>query len=139
MKNILSQYATSIGLSISFAKSAMIPINLADQNDGSLAPSLGCVVGKMPYTYLGLPLGTTKPTVQDLMPLVCKIERKVTSSFTLMSYNGRVSCINSFLTSIAAYALCAIKVNPKTMEHCEKIMRHCLWNKKQMMEIDATL
>jgi hypothetical protein len=63
----------------------VISINVNDGTVQALASSIGCVVGKIPFTYLGLPLGTTKPSVQDLMPMVCRIERKVSANFTLMS------------------------------------------------------
>ena len=84
----------------------------------------------MPFTYLGLPLGTTKPTVQDLMPLVDRIERKMTANFMMMSYSGRVSVINSPLTSVATFSMCALKLPSKVLDHINKIRRHCLWNKK---------
>jgi hypothetical protein len=84
----------------------------------------------MPFTYLGLPLGTTKPTIYDLMPLVDRIERRVSTTFMMMSYSGRVKVVNSLITSIATFAMCSIQLNPKILEHVEKIRRHCLWNKK---------
>lgn len=74
MKQILMDYASSIGLSINFHKSTLIPINTPAALCQNIAQILGCKVGKMPFTYLGLPLGTTRPTVQDLMPLVCRAE-----------------------------------------------------------------
>jgi hypothetical protein len=41
---------------------------------------MGCTVVPIPFTYLGLPLGITKPTMHDLMPLVDRIERKMTAN-----------------------------------------------------------
>jgi hypothetical protein len=84
----------------------------------------------MPFTYLGLPLGTTKPTIQDLMPLVDQIERKVSASFMLMSYSGKVTLINSLLTSILTFSMCSLQQHPKILEHVEKLRRHCLWMRK---------
>jgi hypothetical protein len=130
MKDILEQYAASVGLCINYSKSTMIPINVSDGTIQALADSIGYVVWKMPFTYLGLPLGITKPSVQDLMPMFYRTERKVTANFTLMSYTGRVTYINSLLTSIATLTMCSVKLNPKILEHYEKIRRHCLWNKK---------
>jgi hypothetical protein len=64
------------------------------------------------------------------MPLVDRIERRVSPTFMLMSYSGRVTLINSLLTSIATFTMCSIQLNPKILEHIEKIRRHCLWVKK---------
>jgi hypothetical protein len=62
----------------------------------------------MPFTYLGLPMGTTKPTVTDLMPLVDRIERKVTTSTLLLSYAGKLAYVNAILSSIAMYTMFSI-------------------------------
>ena len=86
VKQILSDYASSIGLKINFHKSTLIPINLDLASTTNVSRAFGCVVGTMPFTYLGLSLGTTKPSVQELMPLVCRLERQLTSTIALMSY-----------------------------------------------------
>jgi hypothetical protein len=130
MKEILEQYALSTGLKINFHKSSLVPINLSENSAISIVDSVGCKVASMPFAYLGLPLGTTKPSVQDLMPLVDRIERRVSATFMLMSYSGKVSLINSLLTSIATFTMCSIQLHPKFLEHIEKIRRHCLWVKK---------
>jgi hypothetical protein len=130
MKDILEKYAQSTGLKINFHKSSMIPINISQDRAQFFATFLGCSIATLPITYLGLPMGTTKPTVQDLMPLVDKIERRVSATFMLMSYSGRVTLINSLLTSIATFIMCSTQLNPKILEHIKKIRRHCLWVKK---------
>jgi hypothetical protein len=130
MKDILEKYAQSTGLKINFHKSSLIPVNISQERAQFFATYLGCSIATLPFTYLGLPMGTTKPTVQDLMPLVDRIERRVSATFMLMSYSGRVTLINSLLTSIATFTMCSIQLNPKILEHIEKIRRHCLWVKK---------
>ncbi|XP_073359822.1 uncharacterized protein [Aegilops tauschii subsp. strangulata] len=69
IKNILSDYAQSIGLKINFHKSTLIPINLDQQMTADLATIFGCSIGSMPFTYLGLPLGTSRPSLNYFMPL----------------------------------------------------------------------
>jgi hypothetical protein len=128
MKEILEKYALSIGLKINFHKSSLIPINLSDTTD--MAGLFGCNIASMPFPYLGLLLGTTKPSVEDLMPLVDRIERRVSATFLMMSYSGRATVVNSLITSIATFAMSSIQLNPKILEDVEKIRRHCLWNKK---------
>jgi hypothetical protein len=98
MKDIMEKYAQSTGLKINFHKSSLIPINLGEPRIAEIASLLGCVVASMPFTYLGLPLGTTKPSMHELMPLVDMIERRVSATFMLMSYSGKVSLINTLLT-----------------------------------------
>ena len=80
LKVILEEFALATGLRVNYAKSAIMPINISEELLAELADSFGCSVGKLPFTYLGLPLGTTKPTVQDLSPLVGLVERRLNAS-----------------------------------------------------------
>lgn len=77
---LLDSYAQATSLKINFHKSQLIPINMADERTQELAGVLGCQVGTMPFTYLGLPMGTTRPTVQELMPLVDSVKRRLSST-----------------------------------------------------------
>jgi hypothetical protein len=43
----------------------------------NLANTFGCDIGSLPFTYLGLPLGTSRPTIQDLTPIVDQSERRL--------------------------------------------------------------
>jgi hypothetical protein len=70
LKSVLEEFAQASGLRVNYAKSAIMSINISDDLLATLAESFGCQVGSLPFTYLGLPMGTTKPTVHDLSPLV---------------------------------------------------------------------
>src|SRR4051794_36929897 len=83
----------------------------------------------MPFTYLGLPMGITKPSVTDLMPLVDKIERRLTSTSMWLSFGGRVQLINSALSSLISYALGIIKIPDKIIYLFDQARRHFLWRK----------
>lgn len=130
IKEILVDYASSIGLRINFHKSTLIPINLSEGTALGFANLFGCSVGSMPFTYLGLPLGTSKPTILDLMPLVCSAELRLTSMIAMMSYSGKLSWLNATVTSLLIYAMCTLKFSPKLIEMLDKIRRRCLWTKK---------
>ena len=84
----------------------------------------------MPFTYLGLPLGTTKPSIVDLAPLVCKTERRITATMLLMSHAGKLVLVNSLVISIAIFSMGTIKVPPKIVVQLDKIRRRCLCRKK---------
>jgi hypothetical protein len=80
IKDTLRKFSLSTGLKINFDKSQMLPINVPEDLLQELVDVFQCQVGKMPFTYLGLHVGTTKPTITELSPLVCRLERKLTSS-----------------------------------------------------------
>jgi hypothetical protein len=47
----------------------MIPINVPADKVQLLVSSIACQVGTMPFTYLGLPVGTTRPVVTEFVPI----------------------------------------------------------------------
>ena len=130
VKQILTDYATSIGLKINFHKSTLVPLNCDAATAQHIAQIFGCVIGKLPFTYLGLPMGTSKPTVQDLMPLVCGVERRLSSTLSMISYGGKLSLLNFVIMSLIIFALCTLKLPPKTIDLLDKIRRKALWTKK---------
>lgn len=69
MKDILTEFATFIGLKINFHKCTLSPMNCDADLSHELANIFGRAMGTMPFTYLVLSLGTSKSTEQDLMPL----------------------------------------------------------------------
>jgi hypothetical protein len=84
-------------------------------------------VGSMPFTYLGLPLGTTRPLIHDLMPLVCHLERKLSSSSSFLPQGARLQLINSALASMPLHFLCTPSLPPGLTKQFDRIIRQCLW------------
>lgn len=70
LKSILHIHAPSAGLKVDHSKSMMVPINMSDERCLSPSKTFGCLVGTLPFTYLGLPLGLTKPRVDEFLPMV---------------------------------------------------------------------
>jgi hypothetical protein len=100
LKTALQKYSTSTGLKINFGKSQIIPINVSQELASGLAAKFGCQVGQIPFTYLGFPLGTTKPRMNDLMSLVCRLKRELSSSSSFLPQCARLQLINSTLASM---------------------------------------
>ena len=88
------------------------------------------MIGTIPFTYLGLPLGTTKSVVNDLMPPIGKVEPKLSSTLYVASYGAKLALVDSVMTSIAVYVMCSIRILPKILAHLDKLCRLCLWWKK---------
>lgn len=68
LKEILYKVEQSSGLRVNYHKSCLVPINVEQGKAQELAEVLGCTVGSFPFTYLGLPMGLTKPLVRDYAP-----------------------------------------------------------------------
>src|SRR6266540_4000229 len=83
----------------------------------------------MPFTYLGLPLGTKKPRIQDFSPLMDRIERSLLVMSSLLSYLGRLQRVNSVISTIPTYAMCTLKLPVVVTNYVDRIMKQCLWRR----------
>jgi hypothetical protein len=108
LKGLLRSFSDFSGLHVNFSKSFLVPINVSEEKSKHLAKTFGCEVGEMPFTYLGLPLGTTKPSVQDCSPLVCKVERRLNGVSRFLSYQGRLVLVNSVSSALPTFYMCTL-------------------------------
>jgi hypothetical protein len=127
LKNMLDQFAASTVLKVNYHKSYMIPLNVLDDKKHDLASVFGCQIPSMPFTYLGLRMGTTKPHFANLTPLMDGVERKLVACSSFLSYTGRLEMINSVISSTVTYAMCSIKLPVGVIENIERIQKQCLW------------
>jgi hypothetical protein len=108
----------------------MLPINVPDDLLQGLAFDFGCQVRQMPFTYLALPLGTTRPTILEFSPLVCRLERKLSSSSSFLSLGAKVHLICSALASMPLHFLCTLQLPLGLTNQFDRIIRQCLWRDK---------
>jgi hypothetical protein len=87
LKSLLRSFVDSTRLHVNYRKSQILPINVPDDRMKCLAQTFGCSIGSMSFTYLGLPMGTTNPIMEDLTPMMDRVERCLTSCNTWLSYS----------------------------------------------------
>jgi len=93
------------GLRINLGKSELVPIGEVDDVE-SLAHILGCRIGSLPMTYLGLPLGASFKSLSIWNGVIEKVQRRLASWKKIyLSKGGRVTLIHSTLSSIPTYFL----------------------------------
>lgn len=98
------------GLKVNFNKSFLIPINVDESRTSDLVDSLGCNVSHVPFTYLGLPLGTTR---LDVGSFSSHLDYNGTTSHEdqkTFSYAGRLILVNSVYSAMPTFYLCVMKV-----------------------------
>jgi len=127
LKALLNSFAESTGLKVKYRKSQMLPINVSAEKMKILSQTFGCSIGTLPFTYLGLPLGTTKPKMEDLTPMMDRVERSLSGCNTWLSYSGRLQMINSAISPIVTYTTCTIKLPRGVIENIDRIQKQCLW------------
>lgn len=75
-----------------------------------LARTFGCEVGSLPFTYLGLPLGRSKPIVEECMQIVHRIQRRLVSGSDFLTQGGKLQLVNSVLSSLPTFYMCTILI-----------------------------
>jgi hypothetical protein len=127
LKALLHSFAESMGLQVNYRKSQMYSINVSQEKMVRLAGTFGCDIGVMSFTYLGLPMGTTKPWLEDLTPLMDRVERRLSACSTWLSYSERLQMINYAITPITTYAMCTIKLPKGVVEIIDRARKQCMW------------
>ena len=127
LKALLHTFAMSTGLKVNYSKSSMVPINVSEERMQHLANTFQCQVGTLPFTYLGLPLGLKQPSVQDCLPLVNRIERRLVGTSLFLTQGGKLQMVNSVLSSLPTFYMCSIKIPAAVRNQIDKYRRHCLW------------
>lgn len=115
LKGLLRSFLDSTVLHVNFAKSFLVPINMASVRASHLASTFGCQVGSMPFTYLGLPLGTTKPSIGEFAPLISNFERRLSGVSKMLSYNGRLILVNSIFSALPTFYMCFLKLPHRSL------------------------
>jgi len=127
LKSIINTFSEATGLKVNLQKSMMLPINMDEERLDTLARTFGCSKGSFPFTYLGLPLGVTKPTIQDFQPLINKCEARLGSVATFLSEAGRLELTNAVFTALPTFYMCTLAIPKSVIHKIDKFRKHCLW------------
>ena len=89
---------------------------------------LNCGQLDFPFSYLGIPVGSTSKSWNVWQPLISKFETKVAKwKQRCLSMGGRISLINSVLTALPIYLLSFFKIPKKVVHKVVSIQRKFLW------------
>ena len=108
----------------------MIPINVDDERLQHFANTLNCKKGSFPFTYLGLPLGLTKPSLEHFLPMVMRVQKRLCGIADFLNYGGKLLMVKSVLASLPIFFMCTLDIPVSIKEQVKKYMRHCLWRRK---------
>lgn len=128
IKSLLHIFSISTGLFVNYSKSSIVPTNIDNAAAHELADNFGCRVESLPFTYLGLPLGTTKPSLHDIMPFFSRIDKRLSGVANFMNYVGRLTYVNSAIAFMPIFAMCSFKVHFTILDHVNKSSRDILWH-----------
>ncbi|RVW29957.1 putative ribonuclease H protein [Vitis vinifera] len=122
----LCWFEAASGLRINLAKSEIIPVGEVDEIL-EMAVELGCKVGQLPSTYLGL------PWVRLIKLVTCGMGWKnmrwklALWKRQYLSKGGRITLIKSTLASMPLYQLSLFRMPKVVARRLEKLQRDFLW------------
>lgn len=128
LKSILRGFELVSGLKVNFYKSKLYGINVEDQFLNAASTFLSCNVDKFPFRFLGLPVGANPRRCDTWKPVVDAMKKKLSSwNGRNLSMGGRVTLINSVLSSLPLYYFAFFKAPKKILNELIKIQRMFLW------------
>ncbi len=128
IKVVLDAFSSASGLKINYAKSSIIPINLASSQASGLASFFGCSTNGFPFTYLGLPLSPKALSKTDYLTLIEKLDKRLAGwKGLLLSRAGRLVLLNAVLSSVSAFFCSAFLVPTWVSKAIDRIRRGFFW------------
>ena len=111
------------GLKVNLDKSAILLVGDVE-NIEQLACELGCKVGTLPSTYLGLSLGTRQNSVRIWEGIEERFRKRLTTwKRKYISKGGRLTLIRSTLFNLPIYLLSLFRLPKGVKSRLEKIQR----------------
>jgi hypothetical protein len=109
----------------------MGPLKMSHQHATYMAGVFGYQIQGMPFPYLGLPMGSSKPRVEHFAPLMDRVERRLSSISSMLTHAGKLQLVNSVISSLPTYFMCSVHVLVEVLEYSDKARRNCMWRKSE--------
>ncbi|GAU48580.1 hypothetical protein TSUD_369510 [Trifolium subterraneum] len=128
IKTILRGFELVSGMKINFVKSKIYGINVDEFFLEAAANFLLCRAETIPFKFLGLPVGANPRRLNTWKPVVDSMKQRLSSwSGRHLSIGGRVTLINSVLSSLPLYFFSFFKAPKGVINELIKIQRNFLW------------
>ncbi|KAL5572344.1 hypothetical protein UlMin_021941 [Ulmus minor] len=128
---ILNLFSMCSGLKINMNKSSLAGIHMEDEEVMALAVVVGCEKGSWPMKYIGLPLGGNPNSTEFWNPVVEKVGKRLDGwKKAVLSKGGKLTMIQSVLSSIPIYFMSLFKLPNGVAVLLEKMMRQFLWDRE---------
>ena len=128
LKSILRIFEMVSGLKINYAKSQFGCLGKSEAWCREVALFLNCGQLDFPFSYLGIPVGSSSKSWNVWQPIISKFEVKLAKwKQRCLSVGGRISLINSVLTALPIYLLSFFRIPKKVVHKVVSIQRNFLW------------
>ncbi|KAL7188457.1 hypothetical protein ACSBR1_038335 [Camellia fascicularis] len=109
-------------LRINYHKSVIAGIGVQDDLLVAIAGMLNCKCQKLPFKYLGMPLGANPGRLKTWKPIVDRVKGTLASwKRRFLSLAGRLTLIKAVLSSLPVYYLSLFKMPEGVAKELDKI------------------
>ncbi|KAJ9553481.1 hypothetical protein OSB04_017526 [Centaurea solstitialis] len=116
---ILECFQRMSGLKINVSKSKNFGVGVPDEEVSSWATSVGCKYGKLPFSYLGLPVGNSMRKIDHWKEAIGKIKKRLNSwKARFVSFGGRLTLVKSVLGSLPLYYFSLFRAPNGVIKEC---------------------
>ena len=127
-KSILRCFEMVSGLKINYAKSHFGCMGKSEGWCRDAAHFLNCSQLDIPFSYHGIPVGTSSKSWSVWLPIISKFEAKLAKwKQRCLSIGGRITLINSVLTALPIYLLSFFRIPKKVVHKIVSIQRNFLY------------
>ena len=107
---------------MNYNKSKLYGVGVNNSELGYMARWMRCRIRKIPFTYLGLPIGESMRRVSACHPIVEKFKKRLSEwRAKTMSFGGRLTLVKSVLGSLPLYYFSMFRVPLSVMKQLESI------------------
>ncbi|KAJ9551779.1 LOW QUALITY PROTEIN: hypothetical protein OSB04_015824 [Centaurea solstitialis] len=125
---ILQCFYRASGLRVNWRKSAIHGIGVPSIEINEVANSLGCKVGNLPFTYLGIPIGDRMKKKRAWKTLFDKFRNKLSNwKAKILSSGGRLTLCKTVLGSLGTYLFSLFKAPSGVLKELERLRRKFFW------------
>ncbi|KAL0444846.1 UNVERIFIED_CONTAM: hypothetical protein Slati_2207300 [Sesamum latifolium] len=127
-RDVLHEFADFSGLHANINKSQLILSKSASSMRNRLLAILGFQEGHLPVRYLGLPLISSRLSIDDCKPLLLKVDERLQGWSSLsLSFAARVQLLKSVISALNIYWAMAFILPKGVLKAVEARMRKFLW------------
>ena len=124
LRAVLSLFASMSGLKVNYHKSSLVGVNIPESWLMEAASILNCMIGKVPFVYLGLPIGGDPRRLNFWEPVVDTIKSRLSGwKSCFLSFGGRLVLLKSVLTSLPVYDLSFFKAPSGILSSIESFLK----------------
>jgi len=138
LRTILTLFEAMFGLKVNFHKSMFVGVNVKESWLGEVTFVLFCKIGKIPFVYLGLPIGGDARCLSFWDPVIDRIKSDWKSKN--LSFGSRLILLKSVLSSLPVHALSFFRAPTGIISSIESILINFFWggceDKRKIVWVD---